>query len=81
MIQEAEDEAGGWVSWHCNGEIMVLEGRSLTGRDAHFLIGQDDFGGGRKLLCNQKSDLILSQVEPVLVSRLGEGSRTPEPAL
>ena len=38
--------------------FMVLVGRSLTGRDAHFFIGQDDLGWGRKLPCNQKSDLI-----------------------
>ena len=39
------------------------------GRDTKFLIGQDDLGWGRKLPCNQKSDLIWSQVELVLVSK------------
>ena len=46
------------------------------GRDAQLLIGQDDLGWGRKLLCNQKSDLIWSQVELVLVSK-SAGLRGP----
>ena len=51
--------------------LLVLEGRSLEERDAH-MIGQEDFDWGRKLLCNQKSDLIWSQVEL---------PRTPEPVI
>ena len=35
----------------------------------HFLIGQEDGGSGRKLPFNQKSELIWSQEEPVLVCR------------
>ena len=56
--------------------FMILVGSSLMGRDAQLLIGQDDLGWGRKLPCNQKSDLIWSQVEPVLVSR-SAGLRCP----
>ena len=37
--------------------LMVLEGRSLEGRDAQFLVGQEDLGCGRKLPCNQNLDL------------------------
>ena len=36
--------------------LMVLEGRSLEGRDAQFLVGQEDLGCRRKLLCNQNLD-------------------------
>ena len=38
--------------------LMVLEGRLLKGRDAQILVGQEDQGCGRKLPCNQNSDLI-----------------------
>ena len=56
--------------------FMILVGSSLMGRDAQFLIGQDDLGWGRNLPCNQKSDLIWSQVEPVLLSK-SAGLRGP----
>ena len=38
-------------------KLMVLEGRSLGGRDAQFLVGQEDQDFGRKLQCNQNLDL------------------------
>ena len=34
MFQEADDEVGGWVDWHCNGEIYG-SGREITDRKGH----------------------------------------------
>ena len=67
-----EDRLGGTAVTR----LMVLEGRSLEGRDAQFWVGQEDLGWGRKLPRNQNSGLIWSQVVPVLVSR-SAGLRGP----
>ena len=42
----------------------------LDNKDVLGLTGQEFFGAGRKLLCNQNLELISSRVEPLLVSRL-----------
>ena len=65
LMMRAEDGSAGTAVVR----FMILVGSSLMGRDAQLLIGQDDLGWGRKLPCNQKSDLIWSQVERVLMSK------------
>ena len=65
LMMRAEDGSAGTAVVR----FMNLVGILLMGGDTQFLIGQDDLGWGRKLLCNQKSDLIWSQVELVLVSK------------
>ena len=48
--------------------LMVLDGMSFRGRGAQFLVGQDDLGCGKKLLCNQNSECRF----PKYLGRAGE---------
>ena len=45
MFQEADDEVGGWVDWHCNGEIYG-SGREIIQRQGRTVL---DRPGGSKL--------------------------------
>ena len=49
--------------------LMTAEGLGPERREAHGFVGQVGTGFGKKLPCNQKSELIFSSVEPDLVSR------------
>ena len=49
--------------------LMMAEGWELDRRDAQGFLDQVGTGFGKKLLCDQKSELIYSSVEPYLVRR------------
>ena len=70
MFQETKDEVGGGVDWRGDGEVDVLERRGV-GEEGNTLLDWPECFRLRveTAVCNQKSDLIWSQVEPVLVSR------------
>ena len=44
VFEEADDKVGGQVSRPGSDEIDGLEGISFEGKDAQFLVGQDDLG-------------------------------------
>ena len=76
LIVRSED----WLIGKAAMMLMVLEGKSQAGSDAQLFVGQEDLSWGRKLPCDQKPELIRSQVEPDLVSRSAR-SRTPKPVV
>ena len=48
MLQEADDEIGGWVDWHGDGEVDCLErmgvgneGRTFLNRPGCFRLGKE----------------------------------------